>query len=272
MTYTSDRRSLEGRIAVITGAGSGIGAATAMLLAQRGARVAILDIDGASARRTAEVIGTVGGTALALSTDIAEPSQVEQAFTSVDDTFGPTDILVNNAAALDLLARDGVAGESIDDIVRRTLDVNVVGVMSMIRSALARMTPSRRGSIVNLSSVSSLGGEVGMTAYGASKAAVNQLTRAVATQYGRFGIRCNAIAPGLVDSRSGRVSAERLEKYRRHHVTPDLGDPSDVAEVAAFLASDAASFITGQVIAVDGGASTHVSWAAEDLPRLDPPG
>jgi NAD(P)-dependent dehydrogenase (short-subunit alcohol dehydrogenase family) len=129
------------------------------------------------------------------------------------------------------------------------------------------MLPAGRGSIVNCSSVSSLGGEFGQTAYGASKAAVNQFTRSVATQYGRLGIRCNAVAPGLTRTGSGRIDDDRLEKYRRHHATPYLGEPADIAHLIAFLASDAARFITGQVVAADGGASTHLSWAAEDFPR-----
>lgn len=268
MSESIDRRSLEQRVAVVTGAGNGIGAATAELLAVRGASVAVLDIDADAAHRTTERIREAGGHAVAVATDIGDAAQVDAAYTQIDSLLGPLDVLVNNAAALNLLEHDSAAADLDLDIARRTFDVNVVGVMSTIRGALARMTPRRRGSIVNLSSVSSLGGEIRLTAYGASKAAINQLTRAVATQYGRYGVRCNAIAPGLVNSRSGRVDDDRLAKYRRHHVTPDVGHPSDLAEVVAFLASDAASFVTGQLIAVDGGASTHLSWAAEDLPRV----
>jgi NAD(P)-dependent dehydrogenase (short-subunit alcohol dehydrogenase family) len=263
-----ERTSLEGLVAIVTGAGNGIGAETSRLLARRGARVVVADIDSAAGGSTVDEIVATGGSAILSVADISAQDQVEATFAAAHEAYGRLDVLVNNAAALNLIAGDRLAAELDLENAKRTFEVNVAGVMAMTRAALRTMVPQRSGSIINFSSASSMGGEFGLTAYGASKAAVNQYTRAVATQYGRYGIRCNAIAPGLVNSKSGRVTPERLEKYRRHHVTPDIGKPSDVAEVVAFFASEASSFVTGQVLAVDGGATAHLSWAAEDLPAL----
>jgi NAD(P)-dependent dehydrogenase (short-subunit alcohol dehydrogenase family) len=256
-----------GKVALVTGGARGIGLATCHLLAAGGASVVVVDRDQAAGELAVKAIRDRGGAAVSLGADVSSEQDVAAVFDHVQAAFGRLDVLVNNAAALNLLAQDKRAAEIDTANWRSAFDVNVTGTMMCTRGALQLMLPAGRGSIVNCSSVSSLGGEFGQTAYGASKAAVNQFTRSVATQYGRLGIRCNAVAPGLTRTGSGRVDDDGLGKYRRHHATPYLGEPADIAHLIAFLASDAARFITGQVVAADGGASTHLSWAAEDFPR-----
>jgi NAD(P)-dependent dehydrogenase (short-subunit alcohol dehydrogenase family) len=256
-------------VAMVTGGARGIGLATAQLLAADGIRVVVVDRDAAAGEQAAVVIRDAGGEALPLSTDVSREEEVAALFEAVGDAFGRLDILVNNAAALNLLAGDNRAAEIDTANWRATFDVNVTGTMLCTRSALRLMLPAGRGAIVNCSSVSSLGGEFGQTAYGASKAAINQFTRAVATQYGRRGIRCNAVAPGLTQTRSGRVDSTRLARYRRHHATAYLGEPTDIARAITFLATDAGRFVTGQLLTVDGGATSHLSWAAEDFAEQD---
>jgi NAD(P)-dependent dehydrogenase (short-subunit alcohol dehydrogenase family) len=229
--------------------------------------VIVVDRDATAGEAASTAIRDHGGTAVPLSADVSSEEEVTAVFESVRSMFGRLDILVNNAAALNLLAGDKRAADVDTANWRSTFDVNVTGTMMCTRAALRLMLPALRGSIVNCSSVSSLGGEFSQTAYGASKAAINQFTRSVSTQYGRFGIRCNAVAPGLTQTGSGRVDPDQLAKYQRHHATAYLGDPPDIAQAIAFLASDAARFITGQVLVADGGASSHLSWAAEDFSR-----
>jgi NAD(P)-dependent dehydrogenase (short-subunit alcohol dehydrogenase family) len=265
-TPPEEPRSRQHNVAVVTGGARGIGLATCQLLAAEGARVVVVDRDAAAGEAAAAVIREAGGQALALGADVSREDEVAAVFETVHGTFGGLDILVNNAAALNLLAGDHQAADIDAANWRATFDVNVTGTMICTRAALRQMLPSHRGAIVNCSSVSSLGGEFGQTAYGASKAAINQFTRSVATQYGRLGIRCNAVAPGLTQTSSGRVDVERLARYRRHHATAYLGEPADIARAIVFLASDAGRFVTGQVLTVDGGATSHLSWAAEDFP------
>jgi NAD(P)-dependent dehydrogenase (short-subunit alcohol dehydrogenase family) len=259
------RTDLKGRVALVTGAGKGIGAESSRLLAQRGAAVAVIDIDPQAASSVADAIVAAGGSALAIEADVSINDQVDKAVAATANAFGQIDILFNNAAALNLARGDRQAAQIDDQNWRDTLNVNLTGLMLFTRAVLLKMIPRKTGSIINCSSISSLGGEFGLTAYSASKAAINQFTRSVATQYGRSGIRCNGIAPGLIQSGSGRVSPERLEMYQRHHATPYLGEPADIAEAVAFLASDASRFITGHILVVDGGATAHASWSAEEF-------
>jgi NAD(P)-dependent dehydrogenase (short-subunit alcohol dehydrogenase family) len=259
------RTDLGGRVALVTGAGKGIGAESSRLLAQRGAAVAVVDIDREAASSVAEAIASAGGSAFAIEADVSRGDQVEKAVAATVGKFSQIDILFNNAAALNLARGDRLAAQIDDQNWQDTLNVNLTGLMFFTRAVLQHMVARKAGSIINCSSISSLGGEFGLTAYSASKAAINQFTRSVATQYGRSGIRCNGIAPGLIQSGSGRVSPERLKMYQRHHATPYLGEPGDIAEAVAFLASDASRFITGHILVVDGGATAHASWSAEEF-------
>jgi NAD(P)-dependent dehydrogenase (short-subunit alcohol dehydrogenase family) len=264
---------LEGRVAIITGAsmeesgGVGIGGATAQLMAREGARVVAADVNGAGAQRLAESIQKSGGQALGLEVDVARESDIAAMVAAAVDRFGGVDILHNNAAAVnpevlgkdgDLLSLDVAAWE-------RTLAVNLTGAMLGCKYAIPHMLKRGRGAIVNTSSVAGFQGDLVRAAYGSSKGGLNSLTRYVASMYGKQGIRCNAVAPGLVLTAIGRkyFTEQALEMMLRHHLTPYLGEPEHVAQVVVFLASDAAAFITGETLRVDGGFTAHAPITAD---------
>jgi NAD(P)-dependent dehydrogenase (short-subunit alcohol dehydrogenase family) len=175
--------------------------------------------------------------------------------------FGGLDILHNNAAASDpaLMSRDGDVADLDVTVFDRTLAVNLRGPMLGCKHAIPRMLARGGGAIVNTSSASGLVGDPVRTAYGVSKAGLDSLTRYVATQYGKRGIRCNSIAPGVIatPALAANVPREMIAIYERSHLTPRLGRPEDIAAAVVFLASDDAAFITGQTLSVDGGLLAH---------------
>lgn len=252
-----DALSLEGKVAIITGGAGGIGKATANLMAQRGARVAIADINIAGARTVAMQIGVA---AVAVELDLADEASIAKAVKQVVDTFGRIDILHNNAAiAGEVVAADGSLGDMQTSVWDQIFSVNCRGTMLMTRECLPYLIETK-GAIVNTVSGLGLQGHVRQTAYGATKAALIQLTRSIATTYGARGVRCNAVAPGLILT---PTTAKDFPSHWRENVegeTPrgTVGAPEDVAEPVAFLASDAARNITGQTLVSDGGVSIHV--------------
>jgi NAD(P)-dependent dehydrogenase (short-subunit alcohol dehydrogenase family) len=264
---------LEGRVAIITGAsldeagGIGIGGATAQRMAREGARVVAADVDGAGARRLAESIQRSGGQALGLEVDVSRESDIAGMVAAAVDTFGGVDILHNNAGALgpEVLGKDGDLLSLDVTAWERTLAVNLTGVMLGCKHAIPHMLKRGRGAIVNTSSVASFQGDLVRAAYGSSKGGLNALTRYVASMYGKQGIRCNAVAPGLVLTATGRkyFTAQARDMMLRHHLTPYLGEPEHVAQVVVFLASDAAAFITGETLRVDGGFTAHAPITAD---------
>ncbi|WP_309897600.1 SDR family oxidoreductase [Archangium sp.] len=268
---------LEGRVAIITGAsldesgGIGIGGATAQLMAREGARVVAADVNGAGARRLAESIQKSGGQALGLEVDVSRESDIAVMVAAAVDEFGGLDILHNNAGALnpDVLGKDGDLLSLDVTAWERTLAVNLTGAMLGCKHAIPHMLKRGRGAIVNTSSVASLQGDLVRAAYGSSKGGLNALTRYVATMYGKQGIRCNAVAPGVVLTSTIRslFPARVQEMMLRHHLTPYLGEPEHVAQVVVFLASDAAAFMTGETLRVDGGYTAHAP-STEDLRDL----
>ena len=258
---------VEGKLALVTGAGSGIGAASALALAREGAAVAVADIDLASAQRQVAAIEAEGGRAIALQVDLGDEASVIAMVEATVVRFGGLDILHNNAADTLLSRTRDAAVEKVDtEVWDAILRINLRGTMIACRAAIPHLRQRGGGAIVNTSSGAAMAGALSHSAYSASKAAINSLTQSIATQHGKQGIRCNAICPGLV------VTAATKDSYAasgvgdtmlRHHLTPRLGRPEDIAAAVLFLASDEAAFITGQVICVDGGLLAHQPYVAD---------
>ncbi|HXA58565.1 MAG TPA: SDR family oxidoreductase [Streptosporangiaceae bacterium] len=245
-----------GRVAIVTGAGSGIGRACALRFAAEGARVAVVDLNEASAAETAALIG---GTALALTADVSQEEEVRAAVAATVEAYGRLDVLHSNAAVLSR----SVYGRDLDlvdmDVAvwDRTMEVNLRGAMLFIKHTVPVMTAG--GAIVLTSSVSGLLGDTDHAAYGSAKAALMSLTRYTATMYGSRGIRCNSVAPGLVltDIARAVMTPGRLAEKAAERVLPDACEPEDVAALVTFLASGEARCITGQTIVIDGGTTAH---------------
>ncbi|KQM97269.1 short-chain dehydrogenase [Sphingobium sp. Leaf26] len=258
----SDAIRLDGKVAVITGGAGGIGAATARLMAARGARVAIADIAIDAARALAD--GLPG--AIAVPLDLEDEASIQTMVATVVDHHGRLDILHNNAALLgpDIARQDGDIEHMGTALWDRTYAVNVRGTMIACRAALPHLRASR-GNIVNTVSNLALQGHLIQAAYSASKAAIIQMTRSIATSHGALGVRCNAVAPGMTLTPALR---EAFPPALRQAVEAEtlrdrLGEPEDIAEVVAFLASDAARNVTGQLLVADGGCASHVPGIAQ---------
>jgi NAD(P)-dependent dehydrogenase (short-subunit alcohol dehydrogenase family) len=254
---------VQDKVAIVTGGGSGIGRATARRLAAEGARVAVVDIDAGSAEAVAREISDAGGIARAVVADVGEPSAVEAMVATTVAEFGRLDVLHNNAARLDPqhMADDGLVGDLDVDHWDATLRVNLRGYVLGCKYALPHLIANGGGSIVNTSSQAATHGDLRMSAYAMAKGGVNTLTRYVATQYGKAGVRCNAIMPGIVLTDAMLADGEAGNGIQallgRHTLTPWLGSPDDVANLVLFLASDESRCITGEVIGIDGGYSAH---------------
>jgi NAD(P)-dependent dehydrogenase (short-subunit alcohol dehydrogenase family) len=257
---------VQGKVAIVTGAASGIGAATAEALAREGARVVVADIDADGANRQSGRIREAGGEAIGVAVDIASESGVRELIRQTLTAFGRLDILHNNAAATRLGGTmDAPVHEADLGVWAETMRVNVCGTMLVTKHALDPMLSQGSGSIVNTSSAAALAGDLSHPAYSASKAAIISLTQSVATMYGKSGIRCNAVLPGLILTDAAKVAfaGPRGQMMLRHHLTPRLGCPEDVAAAVVYLASDEAAFVTGHVLNVDGGSSAHLPYVAD---------
>lgn len=241
------------RVALVTGGSRGIGRACALALAAGGHRVALTyrsDADGA--RETAEAIRTLGAEALPLAADAADPAALDVAVKEIESTWGPVLVLVNNAG----VTRDGLLLRMSDDAWRDVLSTNLDGAFYAIRRAAPGMVRARYGRIVNVGSASGSTGSGGQVNYAAAKAGLIGLTRSVARELASRGITANVVAPGPIETAMlGALPAERRAELT--HLVPlgRLGLPEDVGAAVAFLCSDAAGYITGAVVPVDGGLS-----------------
>jgi NAD(P)-dependent dehydrogenase (short-subunit alcohol dehydrogenase family) len=257
------------KVAIVTGGGSGIGRATALLLASEGARVTVADIAEPAAGAVVAAIEAAGGSARAQVVDVAEPDAVAAMVEETVRAFGGLDILHNNAAALD---RNRVDQDVVTmDLAtwERVMAVNLTGPMLGCRFAIPHMLERGGGAIVNTASAAAFYGSHSLAAYGTSKAGVVALTRYVATAYGERGVRCNAVAPGVVVARDaqdalGGPMGDRLRRYSTSHLVGRLGYPEEIAAAVAYLASDDAAFVTGEILRVDGGFTAHTPTYATD--------
>lgn len=248
-------RPLAGRTAVVSGGGSGIGQAIAVLFAARGARVGILDVG--TAQETLATIAAAGGAAAAIACDVSRQSEVVDGFAAVEARFGAADILVASAG----IAHVGTIEQTTEADLDRLYNVNVRGVYNCLRSAVGSMK-GRGGVILNIASVASSVGIADRFAYSMTKGAVLTMTLSVARDYVAHGIRCNCVSPGrvhtpFVDGFIARnypgQEAEMFDKLSQTQPIGRMGRPDEIAELALFLCSDAASFITGSNYAIDGG-------------------
>lgn len=250
-------RALEGKTAIVTGAGSGIGQAIAIGFAEAGARVALLDIAAEGAATTQRRIESGGGTALSVRCDVARQPEVFDAFRDVQERLGPLDVLVNSAG----VSHVGTVEQTTEEELDRLYAVNVKGVYNCLKAGVMAMK-GRGGAILNLASVASSIGIPDRFAYSMTKGAVLTMTWSVARDYVHEKIRCNCVAPArvhtpfvdgfLAKSYPGREQ-EMFEVLSRTQPVGRMGKPEEIATLATFLCSDAASFITGSNYAIDGG-------------------
>jgi NAD(P)-dependent dehydrogenase (short-subunit alcohol dehydrogenase family) len=263
--------SLAGKVAIVTGSGSGIGARIAHVFAERGAKVLVCASRAATMTPVVDSIRAAGGTVAGSFGDLADASTPEAIVKAAIDNFGRVDILVNNAAITNaaILAKDANIAGMDGPTWQLVMAVNVIAPALLCKHAIPHMIDGGGGSIIMISSGRGLQGDLGLPAYGASKAALMNLSLNVATQYGKQGIRCNTVMSGMVltPSVKAAVGPEMLKLFVGHHLTSYAGEPQDIAEPVAFLASDAARFITGATLAVDGGMTSHAAPFA-DVTRL----
>lgn len=258
----ADLIRLDGRVALITGGAGGIGSATARLMASRGARLVIADIAAEPAGRLAASLPD----AIACAVDLADERSVQAMVAAAVAHYGRLDILHNNAAALDpaLAPLDGDIERMSTDVWDHTFAVNLRGAMIASREALPHLMVHGNGVIINTVSNLAMQGHLIQAAYSASKAALIQMTRSIAASHGRHGVRCNAVAPGmtLTPALIAAFPPPLRQIVEDETLRDRLGAPEDIAEAVAFLASDAARNITGEVLVSDGGLSSHVPGLA----------
>jgi meso-butanediol dehydrogenase / (S,S)-butanediol dehydrogenase / diacetyl reductase len=253
---------LENKVSLITGAASGIGAATAKLFAAEGATVIVVDIDESNGRRVAEEIGARG---IFHKTNVSEPLEVEAMVKLAVDRFGRLDVLHNNVATAGAVAP---VGDMPIEAWQRAIAVSLSGVFYGMRFALPQMVAQGGGVIVNTASVSGLAADYMLGAYNAAKAGVINLTRTAAIEYARKNIRVNAVCPGSVATpvllrAIGEGEGRRL--LEDHHPVGRIGLPEEIARVVLFLASEDSSFMTGSIVVADGGISAHTGFFGHPL-------
>jgi 3-oxoacyl-[acyl-carrier protein] reductase len=255
---------LTDRVAIVTGAGSGIGRAIALRAAGEGAAVVVADLDPPGGRETVDQIVQTAGRAVCVDTDVTRAADVQRLVETALSAYGRIDVLVNNAAiggGDDILATDEATWDRIVAVVLKS-------VFLCTRAVLPRMLEQRGGSIVNISSVNALTG-LGEEAYSAAKAGVINLTQNLAIRYGQYGVRANVICPGTIRTPIWRQRVEKrpdvFDILTRWYPIGRVGEPEDVANATIFLASDEASFVTGAILTVDGGLTAGMQRMAREL-------
>jgi len=248
---------LEGKVAVVTAGGSGIGAATARRFAREKASVVIADLSGTRAAAVASAITEENGNARWLKMDASDPEGVQAAIRLAMDSWGRLDVMFNNAGLGTVEALEAMTLETWNRILAVTLTSAFLG----IKYSLPIMRKQRGGSIVNTASISGTAGDYGMSAYNAAKAGVINLARAAALENAQYGIRINCVCPGAINTRVAQVlGGDDVEGFRRklgQNPIGRIGEPKEIANAVCFLASDEASFVTGTTIVVDGGLTAH---------------
>jgi NAD(P)-dependent dehydrogenase (short-subunit alcohol dehydrogenase family) len=257
-------RSLSGKVALVTGGNSGIGFATAKVLASYGAKVAITGTRTDATEMAAEKLKKEGFDALPVFLNLYEPSSIKAAIDSVLDAFGRIDILHNNAADLSLTHHDGDVENTEIEIWEKVFKADLHGTMLCCKYVLPHMVQQGGGAIVNTASALGVNAAPAQAAYGAAKAAVISLTRSIATSHGKRGIRCNAVVPGMTRTQGAmdNLPAFFMEMQLAENLTPYIAEPEDIGQIVAFLASDEARYLTGQAIMADGGSSVHIAGFA----------
>ncbi|NIK11642.1 SDR family oxidoreductase [Alkalibacillus almallahensis] len=248
---------LQDKVAVVTGAASGMGKSIAEVYANEGAKVVLVDLNFEGVEEVARAIQNTGGEAKAVSANVAKREDVENMIDTAVEAYGTLDILVNNAGIMDLMEP---VGDIVDDKWDQIMDVNVKGVMMATRKAVPIFREQGQGTIINTASTGGLNGAHAGASYAASKHAVVGLTKNTAFMYAQEGIRCNAIAPGAVETNI--MNEEAMKNVNQfggsrtrlaQSVIPRTGKPEEIAKVALFLASDDSSFVNGDVIVADAG-------------------
>ncbi|MBV8985747.1 MAG: SDR family oxidoreductase [Acidimicrobiia bacterium] len=252
---------LDGLVAVVTGGAGHLGSVMTETMARQGARVAVADADGERATAHADALAGKGLDAIGLTVDVASPESVNQGFDTVIDRFGGVDVLVNNAAPSPLIRQDAPAGDLDLAIWDALQSVVLRGALLCVQATLPSMIKRGGGSIINIASIHGHLGDSDLTAYPVVKAALVGLTRTLATQYGRAGVRCNSVTVGTIPFPA--MSAEARQSKVRHQLLPREGRPEDVANMVAFLASPASGFATGADFRADGGVLAHLPSYAD---------
>ncbi|WP_068777331.1 SDR family NAD(P)-dependent oxidoreductase [Paenibacillus sp. FJAT-26967] len=245
---------VQGKVAIVTGGASGIGLATAQMFAKEGAKVVIADFNQAGAEQAAQEIVSQGGEAIGIFLDASKEESIKATIDLTVEKFGAIHVLFNNVGLTNLQKDLDVVNIDLDEW-DRLMNVNLKSVVIGCKYAIPHMIEAGGGSIINTASMAAFAGDVIRLAYGASKAAVVNVTKYVAAQYGRQNIRCNGVAPGLIltPAAKNNIPPQMLEIFGKYNALPYHGEADDIASAVLFFASDESKFVTGQTLQVEGG-------------------
>jgi NAD(P)-dependent dehydrogenase (short-subunit alcohol dehydrogenase family) len=263
---------LKDKVAIITGAASGMGRAAAVLFAKQGAKVVVADVDEAGGKKTVDQITSAGGEAIFARTDVSSAKDAEAMAKAALDRFGTIDILYNNAAATKLCNdNDRMVHELEEWVWDKQHAISLKGAFLCSKYVIPTMLAKKSGVILNVTSCDAILPEAGFDAYTAAKGGIISLTKAMAVNYGKRGIRVNCISPGYIITEVQlpwfTTNPDAVKAAESYHLTTRLGQPDDVANMAAYLCSDLAAFITGAIIPVDGGYQIYKPSAADQFCR-----